>query len=747
VSARRVAVPGLLVAAWLAAAGRAHADDTDTSELEGLLEENVVSTASKSPEVGTTAPATVTTVTAEDLRRYGIRTVAEAIDFLALGAVTSDAQHAVEIGARGVAITNDNNDHMLLLVNGHTQNEPLYGRAQVGRGLAIPMEMIDHIEVILGPGSVLYGSNAMLGVINVVTKRAKDWNGAHVLTEIEPEKTWRVLAGAGATFQTPFSKTPAELTLGVEYFHQNGPGLAYAYRYDGIDGVTGRPERLRRDGPEDGLWGGVAKRAYYTKLPSAFVRLALGDFELNVAGSSFDRAAPYRNRYAKPYMDFDDPDSHERDRRLWIDLTHRAMLSPIARLTTRGYVDGWDLANQINTSQKGACLGAGDSRVDTCTLFGTGRSRWLGVETRGELDWFQNGHFVSTVGVDARLREIKQVVDFLDFATGRHLKSSEGIVDRNDTLLGAYVQQVWIPTRGISVNAGARLDKETRFEAVVSPRLAVAVAPWQGGTLKGSYAEAFRSPSFIETDYVTITQLPARGLVPETVRSVEGSFEQKLGAHRLMFGVFRSWWTNMVANHVLTREEQSEAVARGESKLETFGTSQFRNVAEIENWGVNATYEGTLGSRRQFHYGTNATAAIARRDEQGQSQPLTVTPSLFGNARVAYDLPSGWPTLALAGHYLGKRPVDRAFDSGWLTGTYAPQQLELRATISGAVPKLTGLSYRVTGSYGFAPFGPYVVGVAQDYRGPAYGPETYPPLLPLDQQFRTGIALQYDLLP
>src|SRR5262249_54999590 len=113
----------------------------DTSELRGLLNENVVSAASKSAEVGTTAPATVTTVTAEDLRRHGIHTLAEAIDFLSLGAVTSDSQHTVDIGARGVLIPNDNGDHMLLLINGHTQNEPLFGRAQFGRGAAIPIEM------------------------------------------------------------------------------------------------------------------------------------------------------------------------------------------------------------------------------------------------------------------------------------------------------------------------------------------------------------------------------------------------------------------------------------------------------------------------------------------------------------------------------------------------------------------------------------------------------------------------------
>lgn len=744
-SARR-SVVALLASAVLAAwPATAHADEpaaADTSELEGLLNENVVSTASKSAEVGATAPATVTTVTAEDLRRYGIRTLAEAIDFLSLGAVTSDSQHTIDIGARGVMIPSDNGNHMLLLVNGHTQNEPLFGRAQFGRGAAIPIEMIDHIEVILGPGSVLYGSNAMLGVINVVTKQAKDWTGAHAVAEVEPGKSWRGLVGAGVTFGTPFAKAPAELTLGLEYYKHDGPTFAYEYRYNGIDGASARPFRFERGGPENGYWGGLARDAYYTRLPSGFARLVLGNFELNAGVSSFTRAAPYRSRFTKSFMDFDDPDSFERDRRLWVDLTHRVTLSAVARLATRVYVDGWDWYNDLNASSRAACLFIGDLSATTCTIGARGRSRWIGAEPRLVLDWLQNERLVTTLGVDGRLREVKSSADFTEFGTGRPLQSSSGVIDRNDTLIGAYVQQTVLPTRWLSLNLGARLDKETRFDAVASPRIALAVSTWQGATLKGSYAEAFRAPSFVETNYLSIIQLQPGSLRPERVRSVEGSFEQKLGANRLLFGVFRSWWEDMVENDTLTPTELSDAVGRGEATFGSFGVSRFRNVSRIDNYGLNATYEGRLGAARRFHYGANATAAIARRDEAGEPrQPLAIAPQTFGNARIAYELPTGWPTLALAGHYLARRPIDRAFDGGWPEGTFAPAQLELRAALTGPIPFVKGLSYRVTANYAFADRGPYVVGPEQVYEG--FNTRS-PQLLPLDT-FRTGILLQYDL--
>src|SRR6185503_17011460 len=115
----------------------------------------------------------------------GIHSLDEAINFLSLGMVTENPLGAVAIGARGVLVTQDYGSHVLLLINGHSVNEQWGGTAYFERGAAIPLELVDHIEVILGPGSVLYGSNAMLGVINVVTKRAKDYDGVHAVVESE----------------------------------------------------------------------------------------------------------------------------------------------------------------------------------------------------------------------------------------------------------------------------------------------------------------------------------------------------------------------------------------------------------------------------------------------------------------------------------------------------------------------------------------------------------------------------------
>ena len=111
----------------------------------------MVSSVSKQSERASSAPALSTSISGEDLRRYGIKTLSEAIDFLSLGVASSDNLNGGEIGARGVLITGDRGSHFLLLLDGHTVNEQVRGSAFFGVGAGIPIEIIDHIEVIVGP--------------------------------------------------------------------------------------------------------------------------------------------------------------------------------------------------------------------------------------------------------------------------------------------------------------------------------------------------------------------------------------------------------------------------------------------------------------------------------------------------------------------------------------------------------------------------------------------------------------------
>src|SRR5262249_14991846 len=112
----------------------------EPSDVEALLAQPVITTASKSAETGTVAPATSSTLPAADMDRLGIHSLAEAVDYLSVGAFSESPLGPAQVGARGVLLPYDRGSHFLLLVDGHAVNEPLFGSAFFDRGAGVPFE-------------------------------------------------------------------------------------------------------------------------------------------------------------------------------------------------------------------------------------------------------------------------------------------------------------------------------------------------------------------------------------------------------------------------------------------------------------------------------------------------------------------------------------------------------------------------------------------------------------------------------
>ena len=714
----------------LAAAYSHVARADDSSDLNALLAESIVSTPSKSSETTTTAPATSTVVTASDLQRWGIHSLDEAINYLALGMVTTNPLQAVEIGARGVLLTSDFGAHVLVLVDGHPINEPWNGTAYFDRGLGVPLEMIDHIEVVLGPGSVIYGSQAMLGVIQVVTKRARDAAGYRLILEgglglptersgdlISPSQagygerlgtSYRIGAGLGREF--PLFGKPAELTLHLEYFRQDGPSFEFGPQEYGNDAVTNAPKDFGPRGTP-GVWGGVTYDSYYIEVPEAYARLVWGELTLSARGSIYTRATPYIDSRVNVVGDFDDPDNNESDRFANFVLEYSTTISQLLDFTVRGYTDLYRYHWFNRTSAAEDCFSSG---LEGCTSELTVLGSKIGGESELEFSWFPPLRLSTLVGAGVKGRGIDSDLDVRDTASGV-LAPAANDYTRDDFAASVYAEQHISPLNWLDVNVGLRWDYDQRSKgSALSPRSAVGITPWEQGRIKLIYSEAFRAPSAYEIEYANpVYQIKPDDLAAETVRSVEGSLEQRFGSQRILLGAFRSWWHDMVSLATLDPEALDAARASGELDMGATEGYQYRNVAKIQNYGINAAYEGTLLAER-LRYGLNLTQAWSEVDE-GDGSPghdLTVGPTLFGNARVAYELGGALPTLGLAGQYLGRRPADRAFDGGFATTPYAGPHVQLRLTASGATP-LDGLSYRLIGDYAFSRVTPYVIGPNQ----------------------------------
>jgi outer membrane receptor protein involved in Fe transport len=700
----------------------------DTSDLLSMLGESVVSTASKSAERSSAAPGTSVSISSDDLRRYGIQSLDEAINFLSLGMVTQNPLHSVDIGARGVLLTGDFGNHVLLLVNGHAMNEQWDGTAYFERGAAIPMELIDHIEIIVGPGSVLYGSNAMLGVINVITKRAKEYAGLHLVAEadgLQPYSgTWlssaRVAAGFGREFT--LGEQSGEVIGQVEYYGQSGPAFTFG------------PQTVS-DETTTTTWGGKATRSYATQIPTGFLHAILGDWELNARVASYRRSTPYVNQFNQTIGDFNDPFNHELDRWIDLDLRHQLRISSTVSLQSRLYGDLYRYDQDLRSSTAADCQGG----LTACDFHAYGQSRWAGLELQPSIDWTGDGRTVTLIGVDGRVRQVESQAAIAPVGSEQSV-ATYGRIQRTELSTGIYLQQTLRPVQPLQLSLGVRLDVDQRFGRHLSPRVAARVALWQGAAIKAAYSEAFRAPTSYEISYEEPNAVIGNpSLRPEIVRSVEGSLEQQIGAHRLLLGAFFSRWTDLVQSVMLADDDPALADARARGIVDATATDiqQYRNASSLVNWGFNAGAEGRALDG-DFRYGLSVTYGHSRRD--GSSDPLPVAPALFGNARLAYRLPAALPEIGLALFACARRPADRAWDGGFTPVPYAPAEAEVRLTFSGAVPGASRLSYRLSANFVTAGAAPYVVGPNQS----ASAAQPSAELAPVDR-FRTFLGLQYDL--
>jgi outer membrane cobalamin receptor len=358
-----------------------------------------------------------------------------------------------------------------------------------------------------------------------------------------------------------------------------------------------------------------------------------------------------------------------------------------------------------------------------CLQSTRGHSRWVGSELQAQYDWTGKDQLTTMLGVDGRIRDVGAITESTAADTGR-VSQVDGDKSVTEIVWAAYVQQRYSPASFWHLNAGARFDSDPRGGARLSPRVASAFDVWRDGVAKVLYSEAFRAPTFYEAFYESPQQHPSPNIRSEVVRSLESTLEQRVGRHRFLMGVFRTWWSDMI-------------------ELQQLGADsfQYQNTSAIDNYGYNARADGTIG---QLRYGMSVTGAYTRRVEpSGDTHALAVAPQLFGNLRASYDLPDYWPTVAVASTLVGKRPADRAFDGNFATTPYAPASVEVRLTLSERVPGVPNLSYRIGASFVSASRNPYVVGPNQIF-GPDVSPRPSAELVPINR-FTTFGTLQYDL--
>ncbi|GGY00654.1 hypothetical protein GCM10007160_30460 [Litchfieldella qijiaojingensis] len=459
-------------------AERAATDLADLTQLslEELAETEVISAADFAQQV-VDAPSAVSVVTAEEIRRFGYRTIAEILDSMRGIHITRDRDYSY-LGGRGYGAPGEYAGRIMILIDGYSAAENYFNQIFIAEDGYLDTALIERVEYAPGPGSAIYGNNAFLGVINIITRKGRDFDGLDT-----------------------------ELTAGS---HRDREGrVTWGKRFDNGAEWLISASRLSNDGV----------RRYYDGETNADADL-LGE-RLYLKGS-------YRNwsleaASADKWRDNEDSiqgrNYRYRDRNRFINIGYEADLGLNWRTTTRLYYGDYLFNSREHTS-----FYEGSGRID---------GQWYGVDSK-LIYLGLEGHQL-LFGGEYRIDAQQDAHQGFYIPMSGEPPYSNGIHHSGDTF-SLYGEDMIALSPTLSASIGGRYDKR-RYRSLdtthsaFNPRLALIYTPWEALSLKLSYGQASRFASLDEVRF----DVPE----PSRVRTTEFVAEYNEDNWRLLGSLYR----------------------------------------------------------------------------------------------------------------------------------------------------------------------------------------------------------------
>jgi outer membrane receptor for ferrienterochelin and colicins len=546
--------------------------DLGQASLEELGNIQVYS-ASKHMQSTSDAPSSVTVVTADEIQKYGYRTLADILESVRGFYITYDRDYTF-VGVRGFGRLGTWNSSILLLVDGHRINDNVLGDGFVGPEFLVDLDLVDRVEIIRGPSSSLYGAQAFLAVINVITRKGAQLKGVELSFEPSSYGTYRGRASYGGQYKG------VDLLLSGTFYNSQGPTLFFP----------------QFNSPATNY--GITHNTDYESLQHYLATISSHGFTFQGLFSVRDKGVPTGYFGAV----FNDPRTLNLDYHQYFDLSYQHALGEKWGLTARTSYDQARLQGPVVFPTG---LADPSTTVDTYSL----RGNW----------WDGEAKLSGTVRDKHRITVGTEITDNLRQDQGNLYESVFTSDPVSSVIWALYGQDEFAIASKLTLSAGLRYDHYSNFGGTTNPRLGLIYHLFHPTTLKLLYGTAFRAPEPYELspDFGSFYDDNPK-LGPEKIRSIEGVVEQGLGQHFSVSGsVFRNWLSDLISLQTLSNGQSEyfnsdQAVATG---------------AEVELDGHMA---GGIKGRASYSY--------VDAEEPTTHRVLTNSPHHLGKLDVSYPI-------------------------------------------------------------------------------------------------------------
>ncbi|MDF7777035.1 TonB-dependent receptor [Sphingomonas sp. AOB5] len=451
----------------------------------------IVVTAAGFEQKITNAPASISVISREDLQTKRFGSLAEAladVEGVDVGA-TAGKTGGLNISIRGMP-----SDYTLVLVDGRRQNSPgsvtPNGFGETSTGFLPPFSAIERIEVVRGPMSTLYGSDAMGGVINLITRKTGDrWVGtASAEATIQENDQFGNIYSANAFAQGPIVRDLIGLSLRGSIYRREASALTY-------DNVAGTPVVVSTRGPSPVEADIYTYGGRLTLTPSADHDLW---FEFDRAEQTYDNTSGQLGTYSVaggygPYQKFN------RDNYVVAHTWRMGSFGSLETTLTRNITE--TIGRTVPPNTPGVVAGTPRTLEATNSIADT---RFVG--NAGAFTFTLGGQYWHAKMIDGVAPAPYKFEQWALFAENE-LKIAETL----------------------RLTVGARYDDHSTFGGKLSPRGYLVWNPTESLTVKGGVSRGFKTPRLDQIaegitgfgGQGTIPLIGSPGLKPETSTTYE----------------------------------------------------------------------------------------------------------------------------------------------------------------------------------------------------------------------------------